>query len=234
MYAKSVGFILLLTLTAAAQAPDSSERFYQAIRNDDLTTLRALIREAGVDAKDRQGQTPLMLAAAFGSPEAVRLLLASGADVRAVSSAGVTALHWAAQRGQGAPAARGRRRRERRVATRPHAAPYRRVGERAAESVRLLLAKGAKVNVTDDVGITPLTAAALVNDGEVVKLLLANGATVDLPATTGAAATPLMAAATNGNLGDRPHAARPRREPQDRQRRFRGHGQERAHRSSAA
>ena len=35
MYAKTAGFILLLTLTAAAQAPDSSERFYQAIRNDD-------------------------------------------------------------------------------------------------------------------------------------------------------------------------------------------------------
>src|SRR5688572_29749232 len=96
MYAKSAGLLLLLTLTAAAQAPDSSERFYQAIRNDDLTTLRALVQEAGVDAKDRQGQTPLMVAAAFGSPQAMRLLLVSGADVRAVSGAGVTALHWAA------------------------------------------------------------------------------------------------------------------------------------------
>ena len=39
------------------------------------------MRENGVDARDAQGQTPLVLAAAFGSPEAVRLLIANGADV---------------------------------------------------------------------------------------------------------------------------------------------------------
>ena len=37
-----------------------------------------------------------MLASAFGSLDAVRALLAAGADARAVSSSGVTALHWAA------------------------------------------------------------------------------------------------------------------------------------------
>jgi len=95
MYAKSVGFVLLVTLSAATQAPDTGDRFDQAIRNDDPPTLQSLIREAGADTKDAQGQTPLMLAAAFGSPEAVRLLLASGADARASSGSGVTALHWA-------------------------------------------------------------------------------------------------------------------------------------------
>jgi hypothetical protein len=39
-----------------------------------------------------------------------------------------------------------------------------------------------------------------VDDSEVVKLLLANGADVTMQATTGQAATPLMGAATNGNL----------------------------------
>ena len=96
MYAKSVGLVLVLTLTTAAQAPDASDSFYQAIRNDDLAALRSLIRDAGVDAKDRLSQTPLMLASAFGSPEAVRLLLASGAEARAASGSGVTALHWGA------------------------------------------------------------------------------------------------------------------------------------------
>jgi len=201
MYAKSAGFILLLTLTAAAQALDSSERFYQAIRNDDLTTLRALVQENGVDAKDRQGQTPLMVATAFGSPQAMRLLLASGADVRAVSSAGVTALHWAAPSEvkvqllleAGADV---------NVVTQLGRTPLLIAASSngGGESVRLLLQKGAKVTVTDGIGMTPLTAAALVNDTEVVKLLVAKGAPAEVPSANGAAATPLMAAATNGNL----------------------------------
>jgi ankyrin repeat protein len=200
MRTKFARFILLLILTAAARAQDSGEKFYETIRNDDLAALRTLVRDAGVNAKDAQGQTPLMLAAAFGSPEAVQLLLASGADARATSSSGVTALHWAA----------------------PNAAKVRALIEAGAdvsavsqlgrtpllvaasangtaESVRLLLARSAKVSVTDTVGMTPLTAAALVNDTEVVKLLVAAGAEVTVPAATGAATTPLMAAATNGN-----------------------------------
>ena len=201
MYAKSVGFVLVLTLTTASQAPDASDSFYQAIRNDDLAALRSLIRDAGVDTKDRLSQTPLMLASAFGSPEAVRFLLASGADARAASGSGVTALHWGA-----ANAAKVRLLLESnadvnavsQIGRTPLLVAASASG--TAESVRLLLARGAKVNVADNVGITPLTAAALVNDAEVVTLLLANGAEVSTPPVTGQAGTPLMAAATNGNL----------------------------------
>ena len=88
--------VVLLAGGLAAQAPPAADRFYQAIRQDDLSALRALVQDAGVNAADPQGQTPLMLAAAFGSVDAVRALLASGADVRAASSTGVTALHLAA------------------------------------------------------------------------------------------------------------------------------------------
>jgi ankyrin repeat protein len=200
MQAKSVGLILLFTLTTAAQAQDPGERFYQAIRNDDLTALRTLVRDASVNAKDVQGQTPLMLAAAFGSAEAVQLLLTNGADARAASNGGVTALHWAAPNAAKVKMLLG-------AGADVHAVSQ--LGRTpllvaasangTAESVRLLLAKGAKVNVTDTVGMTPLTAAALVNDTEVVKLLVENGAEVTVPAATGAATTPLMAAATNGN-----------------------------------
>ena len=201
MYAKTVGLALFLTITATAQAPDGSDRFYQAIRNDDLATLRTLTRDADINTRDRQGQTPLMLTAAFGSPEAVRLLVTAGADIRAVSTGGVTALHWAAANpakvrllldaGADVNAASQIGRTPLIVAASANG---------SAEAVRLLLAKGAKVNVADDVGITPIAAAAIVDDGDVVKLLLDNGADVNLQATTGQAATPLMGAATNGNL----------------------------------
>ena len=141
--------------------------------------------------------------------------MTAGADVRAVSTGGVTALHWAAANpakvrllldaGADVNAASQIGRTPLIVAASANG---------SAEAVQLLLAKGAKVNVADDVGITPIAAAAIVDDGDVVKLLLDNGADVNLQATTGQAATPLMGAATNGNLGDRPHAVGPGGQPQ--------------------
>src|SRR5688572_16577236 len=92
---KSAVVLVMFAVTVSAQTP-ASDRFYQSIRQNDLTALRALVRDEGINAKDAQGQTPLMLAAAFGSAEAIRFLIANGADVRAASSSGVTALHWAA------------------------------------------------------------------------------------------------------------------------------------------
>ena len=201
MMPKTVAFILLLTPTVIAQAQDAGESIYQAIRNDDLAALRTLVQDAGANAKDAQGQTPLMLAAAFGSFDAVQQLLASGADARAVSNSGVTPLHWAAPNTAKVRAL---------LAAGADVNAVSQLGRTplliaasangTAESIRLLLARGAKVNVTDTLGMTPLTAAALVNDTEVVKLLVEHGADVKVPAATGILATPLMAAATNGNV----------------------------------
>jgi len=66
---------------AVAQAP--SDRFYQAIRNNDLTALDSLIKSSDVNTKDERGSTPLMYAAAFGSLNEMQLLVAAGADVNA-------------------------------------------------------------------------------------------------------------------------------------------------------
>src|SRR5215467_9012288 len=60
-----------------------SDRFYQAIRNDNAGDLRALIESQDVNAKDSRGATPLMYAAAFGNDRQMKLLLESGADVKA-------------------------------------------------------------------------------------------------------------------------------------------------------
>jgi hypothetical protein len=58
--------VLLLTLSASvALGEDLNERFYQSIRNDDLVTLRTLVKENGASKADSRGQTSLMLAAAI-------------------------------------------------------------------------------------------------------------------------------------------------------------------------
>ena len=88
MRLKATAVLLFLAAAPSAQAPPADQRFYQTIRQNDLTALRELAAAGGVNAKDGLGQTPLMLAAAFGTVDAMQMLLNSGADARAVSNSG--------------------------------------------------------------------------------------------------------------------------------------------------
>lgn len=185
----------------AALAQDVSERFYQSIRNDDLAMLRVLVKDHGTDARDRRGQTPLMFAAAFGSLDAMKLLISNGADAKAESEFGVTALQWCAGDlnkvrlllDQGAEVNRPLR-----AGWTPllvAAATY-----NTLETVKLLLQKGADVNATDSAGFTPAIVAAIADNTAVVKLLIEKAANINAKASTGAAATALMGAARHGNV----------------------------------
>jgi len=87
--------VLLLRLPAAAETP--ADPLFQAIRDNDLASLKKqLAAGADVNSRDRKGATPLLYAAAFGSPEAVQLLLDSGAGIDARNAFDATALIWAA------------------------------------------------------------------------------------------------------------------------------------------
>ena len=55
---------MALLAVAVLMAEDSSDRFYQAIRNDNLGTLRGLLKTSAADARDQRETTPLMYAAA--------------------------------------------------------------------------------------------------------------------------------------------------------------------------
>jgi len=199
MTLRTTVFVLLLAGVGMAQAP-TDDRIYQAIRHDDLSGLRMLIREHGGEAKDAQGQTALMVATAFGSDKAVRLLLDNGADARAKTDAGLTALHLAVtstakvrmllDAGADVKAVSSAGRTPLIVAASANG---------SVEVVRLLLARGADVNDTDGAGITPLVAAANVNDIDVAKLLLAHGANPSKISTAEGVSTPLTGAARNGN-----------------------------------
>src|SRR5260370_18884916 len=85
---------VLSVLTVAAEEP--SDRYYEAIRNNDLTSLRTLLKTADVNIKDQRGTTPLMYAAAYGSLDAMKALLSAGADVKAKNAFDATALLWSA------------------------------------------------------------------------------------------------------------------------------------------
>src|SRR5687768_3123289 len=91
--------LLLCTAVLSAQDPgSSSDAFYSAIRENDVTRLQAMLKGgANPNATDpRSGGTPLMYAAAVGSVQGMTTLLDHGADVNAANSVGATALMWAA------------------------------------------------------------------------------------------------------------------------------------------
>ena len=65
----------------------------RAIRSGDVETTRALLRSgADVDARDRYGQTALMLAAHEGRGDVVEVLLEAGADVDVTAKYNLSAL----------------------------------------------------------------------------------------------------------------------------------------------
>ncbi len=86
--------LLLLTLATTAFAQPSATLF-DAIRSNNLATLRAA-PEITINVPGRLGLTPLMYASAFGSQEAIEILLSKGADVKAKDPRDGTALHYAA------------------------------------------------------------------------------------------------------------------------------------------
>jgi ankyrin repeat protein len=202
MASRLVLALLILASTLAAQdRRPVAESFYQAIRSDDLSALAALVRTQGTAVTDAQGQTPLMIAAAFGSFETVRLLADAGAAINTTSNAGLTALHLTASdvrkvrllldRGASVDVSSKLGRTPLLVAASTQG---------ATAVVKVLLTKGANVNHADTAGVTPLIAAASVDDPATVRLLIDRGANPSARApATPQSATALMGAAYNGN-----------------------------------
>ena len=139
-----------LAQTAATAAPDGATPLHQAVRQNDLKAVEALIkRGADVKAATRYGVTPMSLAALNANAAIMRTLLQAGADPNTATPGGETALMTAARTGN-------------------------------AEAVTLLLDRGASVNASDTGRAqTALMWAVTENHPEIVKLLAARGADVN-------------------------------------------------------
>src|SRR4051794_14588633 len=151
-----------------------------ALRDADAQAVAKLI-EAGADvnARDAEGNTPLILAAFYAGPRCVELLLEKGADPNAANRSGVTALIRAATDYKkarlliDAGAKVGVRTAD--LGNTPLILAARRASN--SRTVRLLLERGADAAERDEAGISPIMAGAASGDLETVRLLLDAGAT---------------------------------------------------------
>jgi ankyrin repeat protein len=143
-----------------------------ATLGNDTDTIRMLI-DAGVDvnAADLPGITPLMMAAGWnGNTRAVQLLLAKGANAKAVSRPvmGLPVRNGASEFGS--------------LTALIMAAPF-----GPPEMIGNLIDAGSDVNAKDVRGMTPLMLAVAADhqDPAVLKLLLANGADASIKSGIG-------------------------------------------------
>jgi ankyrin repeat protein len=195
---------------------DGTTALHTAAYQDDVAAARTLLRAgAPVDAVNRYGVRPLLVACENGNAGMVGVLLEAGADVHGVAEGGETPLMLAARAGSveavkallGRGAAVGARERAGQTALMWAAA------EGHAEVVRVLLAAGAGLAGTVDSGFPPLFFAVREGRLDVVRVLMAAGADVramieapasSAPARRGApkraATTPLALAVQNGHF----------------------------------
>ncbi len=85
----------LIALDADVNKPGWAPLHYAAT-NGHVDVMRLLLENhAYIDAESPNGSTPLMMAAGYGTPEAVKLLLEEGADPMLKNQVGLTAIDFA-------------------------------------------------------------------------------------------------------------------------------------------
>eukprot|EP00435_Cladocopium_sp_Y103_P076078 s2_g75.t1 len=164
-----------IDLEADKDAAKNCEDIHQAAQKGNVGAVRHFLRvdPGSLERKDKDGWTPLHLAAAGGRVEVVALLLKSGASVEATTDSGGTALHRAALLGHAAvveqlisagakvdPANRD-----------GYTALHRAAGEGQDAVVGQLISAGAKVDAADKDGETPYDLAKKWGHHEVMGLL---------------------------------------------------------------
>jgi ankyrin repeat protein len=192
------GASLLLVCCAFGQTP--SKDIFSAIRENDATAVKSLAahREI-VNTRVPRDTTPLMYAAAFGSLQSMKTLLAAGADPNAVNAFGATALMWSVSQPAKVKLLLDRKANVNIKAKNGRTALMIAAWSPGSDRVLdLLLAHGADPKLKAEDGTNFLVAAAIGMNPYGVRLALAKGLDVDSPDPFGG--TPLIAAAGNGDV----------------------------------
>lgn len=192
--------LLFLTTLIPALVADDTGKLFEAIRAGDDSALTQMLA-AGADPNSRnpQGATLLMQAALHSKVQTLQILLKAGSDPNLSNPMGATALIWAA----GNPA-------KVRLLV-DHGAQVNAAAKSGrtplivasafagnAETLRVLLGKGADPKTVDESGDGPLGSSATAADVEMIKILLKAGASVQERGYRGRVTrslTPLMRAA---------------------------------------
>jgi ankyrin repeat protein len=147
--------IALISSAGVASAADADLRLLNAVKEQNRTTVLALLAQGvDVNASSPDGSSPLLWAAHWDDVETVGRLLAAGANVNAANDHRVTALVLACENGN-------------------------------VTMVEKLLGAGADPNHRQANGVTPLMTASRTGSLSIVKVLVGSGVDVNaaIPAT---------------------------------------------------
>lgn len=99
-----IQFFIIVALLCRCEASSATLRLMEAVAADNVDQLKSLIEDQGhdIDAVGEGGQTPLMRACLTGKVEALRYLLAAGADINIGEKDGYICPHGIGYQGRSA------------------------------------------------------------------------------------------------------------------------------------
>jgi len=170
--------LFLLPMIAHAQTPLDRELIAAAERGDAATVQKLIARGANVNAKDERQDSAFLVASARGRTEVVKLTLAAGADLKSTNRYGGTGLIPACHYGHLETV-------KLLLTTKIDVNHVNNLGWTAlleavilgdggpthTEIVRLLVAHGARVDIADREGVTPLEHARRRNYARMAEIL---------------------------------------------------------------
>lgn len=181
--------ISLFIVPTPAAAEDPPPSIHRAVRDDNTLAIRQwLARDMDLlNVRDADGMTPLHVAIAKNKMRAFDFLIASGANIHMVTGPSLMKIDrddgtvaFRTTRGQWTPL---------------HLAAF----ANRLQMAKVLISKGARVGIRNDLGETSLFLAAKEGHVGMIRLLIGHGADINETPRKGGF-SPLMAATFNGHL----------------------------------